>query len=58
MVTVYWGAAPCIFEHTSTTTALQFIQMNELKIRSKKQPWTGPEVSRRLRFPDFKTIDT
>ena len=20
--------------------------------------WTGPEGSRRLRFPDFKTIDT
>jgi len=22
------------------------------------QAWTGPEVSRRFRFPDFKTIDT
>ena len=22
------------------------------------QPWTGPEGSRRLRHPDFKTIDT
>jgi hypothetical protein len=22
------------------------------------QAWTGPEVSRRLRLPDFKTIDT
>ena len=22
------------------------------------QAWTGPEASRRLRFPDFKTIDT
>jgi hypothetical protein len=22
------------------------------------QTWTGPEGSRRLRFPDFKTIDT
>ena len=22
------------------------------------QPWTGPEGSRRLRFPDFKTIGT
>ena len=22
------------------------------------QAWTGPEGSRRLRFPDFKTIDT
>jgi len=22
------------------------------------QPWTGPEGSRRLRFPDFKTIST
>jgi hypothetical protein len=22
------------------------------------QAWTGPETSRRLRFPDFKTIST
>jgi len=22
------------------------------------QSWTGPEVSRRLRLPDFKTFDT
>jgi hypothetical protein len=22
------------------------------------QAWTGPDGSRRLRFPDFKTIDT
>ena len=22
------------------------------------QAWTGPEDSRKLRFPDFKTIDT
>jgi hypothetical protein len=22
------------------------------------QPWTGPEVSRRLRLPDFKRIGT
>jgi len=22
------------------------------------QAWTGPKVSRRLRLPDFKTIDT
>jgi hypothetical protein len=22
------------------------------------QAWTGPEGSRRFRFPDFKTIDT
>jgi len=22
------------------------------------QPWTGPEGSRRLRLPDFKTIGT
>ena len=34
------------------------------KINSKKgkaiplQAWTGPEGSRRLRFPDFKTIGT
>jgi len=22
------------------------------------QPWTGPEGSRRIRFPDFKTVGT
>ena len=22
------------------------------------QPWTGPEVSRRLGIPDFKTVDS
>jgi hypothetical protein len=24
----------------------------------KKKAWTGPKVSRRLRFPDFKIIST
>jgi hypothetical protein len=32
------------------------------KVKAKKaiplQPWTGPEGSRRLRLPDFKTIGT
>jgi len=23
-----------------------------------KQAWTGPEGSRKLRLPDFKTVDT
>jgi hypothetical protein len=24
----------------------------------KRNPWTGPEVSRRLRLPDFKSLGT
>jgi len=33
----------------------------QYKCKSKANPlqtWTGPEGSRRLRFPDFKTIGT
>jgi hypothetical protein len=32
-----------------------------MHIKAKATPvqaWTGPEISRRLRFPDFKTIGT
>jgi hypothetical protein len=33
-----------------------------MKIRKRKtiplQVWTGPEGSKKLRLPDFKTIDT
>jgi hypothetical protein len=35
--------------------------MNETKLKVKAVPlqaWTGPEFSRRLRLPDFKTIST
>jgi len=28
------------------------------KVKAIIQPWTGPEDSMRLRFPDFKTIGT
>jgi len=34
---------------------------NIIKVKGKAIPlqaWTGPEGSRRLRFPDFKTIGT
>jgi hypothetical protein len=37
-----------------------FMQMNAID-KGKAIPlhaWTGPEVSRRLRLPDFKTIGT
>jgi len=37
------------------------IQNKELISKGKAIPlqvWTGPEGSRRLRLPDFKTIDT
>jgi hypothetical protein len=46
---------------------LQFYCLNELYCKNKckgkgkaipLQAWTGPEGSRRLRFPDFKTIGT
>jgi len=35
--------------------------MNETKLKVKAIPlqaWTGPEGSRRLRLPDFKTVST
>jgi hypothetical protein len=35
--------------------------IEEVKIGGKAVPlqaWTGPEVSRRLRLPDFKTVGT
>jgi len=39
-----------------------FMTILELKINVKKaiplQAWTGPERSRRLRLPEFKTIGT
>jgi hypothetical protein len=36
-----------------------FNQKNTKKVKeSQVQAWTGPEGSRRLRFPDFKTIGT
>jgi hypothetical protein len=35
---------------------------NQLQLITKKaiplQAWTGPEGSRRLRYPDFKTVGT
>ena len=36
-------------------------QINEVKVKGNAIPlqaWTGPEGSRRLRLPDFKTIST
>jgi len=41
-------------------------QLKDSKVQTRKekvkaiplQAWTGPEVSKRLRFPDFKTIGT
>ena len=40
------------------------VSMYHIKVKVKKgkaiplQAWTGPEVSRRLKLPDFKTIGT
>ena len=45
----------------SNKTNLECCKITTLKIRGKAVPlqaWTGPEGSRRLRFPDFKTIGT
>jgi hypothetical protein len=37
----------------------KIVAMNTLKGKAiPVQAWTGPEVSRRLRLPDFKTIST
>ena len=40
---------------------VEYLLTKEIKIKGKAIPlqaWTGPEGSRRLRLPDFKTIDT
>jgi len=47
--------------HTAPQT-LFYIAFN-MKVKSKDieiplQAWTGPEGSRRLRLPDFKTVST
>jgi len=37
------------------------LKLVERMVKGKASPlqtWTGPESSRRLRFPDFKTIGT
>ena len=43
------------------TKRLEAIHKNTIQIKGKAIPlqaWTGPEGSRRLRLPDFKTVDT
>jgi len=50
--------------HTTTTTTTNNNNNNNNNNNIKKstviplQAWIGPEGSRRLRFPDFKTIST
>jgi len=50
--------------HSVWTTVTRFNKNRYTKSKSRKgkaiplQVWTGPEVSRRLRLPDFKTIGT
>jgi len=42
-------------------TSAEIIFFVYFKVKGKAIPlqaWTGPEGSRRLRLPDFKTIDT
>jgi len=42
---------------TGTTLSLAVLSGKKI-ISIPAQAWTGPEVSRRLRLPDFKTIGT
>ena len=44
-----------IYKHTHDSTTLS---KKVLKKAILLQPWTGPEGSRRLRLPDFKTVGT
>jgi len=47
--------------NTSTINNAIVIVNYEISYKGKAipfQPWTGPEGSRRLRLPDFKTIGT
>jgi hypothetical protein len=34
------------------------VSVVQVKVKRYSNPWTGPEGSRRLRLPDFKTIGT
>jgi len=42
----------------SSLNPIHFITQNIKGKAIPFQAWTGPENSRRLRFPDFKTIGT
>jgi len=45
----------------SSTKAVESAELKEFAMKDKEIPvkdWTGPEDSRRLRLPDFKTIGT
>ena len=53
----------CVFVVTSKYLNLNILYIKDCVYRDKckgkgnpLQPWTGPEGSRRLRLPDFKTI--
>ena len=48
-------------EHNNHSTACEDSDEGYIKVKVKQsylQAWTGPEGSRRLRLPDFKTIGT
>jgi hypothetical protein len=60
--TCYW--ANLLVPIQSQENAVHILQnyffkiLSTIKIAIPLQPWTGPEGSRRLRLPDFKTIGT
>jgi hypothetical protein len=49
-----------MFESTGTSEKFKDVHYQEqvLCLSVKLCPWTGPEGSRRLRLPEFKTIVT
>jgi hypothetical protein len=49
----------CAFPYSyRKTQELRKTRLPQVKQATPLQAWTGPEGSRRLRFPDFKTIGT
>ena len=52
-----------VISHTNISSYLWFMYISKGKGKGKGkaiplQAWTGPEGSRKLRLPDFKTIGT
>jgi hypothetical protein len=47
------------FLYLRTEPQMNTFQRHAVKVKAiPLQAWTGPEISRKLRLPDFKTVDT